>query len=159
LTTPMALKLLVDAWPYLDQETARLTRFALYEAFFSSWEALQEVRTIQQLGHYEKLTDRFRQFSEGLAWELYIHTQESVNYADEAPHSIWHRFFSDQDPDVVKARLGCPLTRKGQTYSFIHKSFADHLVARKLWHALLNAPFNVCLEQWNARFLVDERAV
>ncbi len=171
LDTPLMLKLFVDAYPILQRETEndstlRFTRYRLYEAFLTTWTQHQVVRTIQQLGHYEDLTDRFQSFSEVLAFTMYAHAKDAIEYQEDSTliqreeDVLWSRFFTDRDPDVVKLRLGCPLTRTGNTYSFLHKSFADHLVARRLWKSLEeHVPIEACLTLWNVRFLVDERAI
>ncbi len=171
LDTPLMLKLFVDAYPILQRETEnnptlRFTRYRLYEAFLTTWTQHQAVRTIQQLGHYEDLTDRFQSFSETLAFTMYAHAKDAIEYQEDSTliqreeDALWSRFFTDRDPDVVKLRLGCPLTRTGNTYSFLHKSFADHLVARRLWQSLEeHVTIEERLRLWNARFLVDERAI
>ncbi len=171
LDTPLMLKLFVDAYPILQRETEnnptlRFTRYRLYEAFLTTWTQHQVVRTIQQLGHYEDLTGHFQNFSETLAFTMYAHAKDAIEYQEDSTliqreeDALWSRFFTDRDPDVVKLRLGCPLTRTGNSYSFLHKSFADHLVARRLWKSLEeHVPIEACLTLWNARFLVDERAI
>ncbi len=171
LDTPLMLKLFVDAYPILQRETEnnptlRFTRYRLYEAFLTTWTQHQVVRTIQQLGHYEDLTGHFQNFSETLAFTMYAHAKDAIEYQEDSTliqreeDALWSRFFTDRDPDVVKLRLGCPLTRTGNTYSFLHKSFADHLVARRLWQSLEeHVTIEERLRLWNARFLVDERAI
>ncbi len=171
LDTPLMLKLFVDAYSILQRETEndptfRFTRYRLYEAFLTTWTQHQAVRTIQQLGHYEDLTDRFQRFSETLAFTMYAHAKDAIPYQEDntliqrEEDALWSRFFTDRDPNVVKLRLGCPLTRTGNTYSFLHKSFADHLVARRLWQSLEEGvTIEERLRLWNTRFLVDERAI
>ncbi len=171
LDTPLMLKLFVDAYPILQRETEndptlRFTRYRLYEAFLTTWTQHQVVRTIQQLGHYEDLTGHFQNFSETLAFTMYAHAKDAIEYQEDSTliqreeDALWSRFFTDRDPDVVKLRLGCPLTRTGNSYSFLHKSFADHLVARRLWQSLKeHVPIEERLRLWNVRFLVDERAI
>ena len=45
-------------------------------------------------------------------------------------------FFSDTDPATRWVRQGCPLTRQGVRYSFLHKLMYEYFLAKRMYREM-----------------------
>ena len=135
LNTPLLLKIFRKSCPLLStiNSSRELTRFELYEVFMTDWFKSNEAKLAATLGkpgpHIRPI---FEQFSQSLAFTMYEQGKVVISRRDK---DAWSKFFDPCNEETTRARLGCPLRRSGDDYSFIHKSFYEYFLAK---HVLLN---------------------
>jgi hypothetical protein len=135
LNTPLLLKIFRKSCPLLStiNSSRELTRFELYEVFMTDWFKSNEARLAATLGKLvPHIRPIFEQFSQSLAFTMYEQGKVVISRSDK---DAWSKFFDPCNEETTRARLGCPLRRSGDDYSFIHKSFYEYFLAK---HVLLN---------------------
>ncbi len=171
---PLLLKMVLQVAPTLQQNgQVVFTRVALYEQFIKDWLARAQLRSgqIQLTGSEQASFDQLCEgdfialvwrFSQDFALALYRHPDNKVEatYSDVSPEKNpkWAVFLNNNDEKTRLLRFNAPLIRQGDTYSFIHKSIRDYLVARAIWQepALQQGNPDALLNQFN---LVEDPAV
>ena len=151
LGIPLLLRIFKEAWPILSTRIQNdLTRFKLYEAFIEQWFKNNRDRLVEVLGTLQ-IQVSFYEYSKNLAFVMYEQNRLELNKEDT---SVWSQFFNPNNEKINQARLGCPLRKIGETYSFIHRSFLEYFVAKHLWEHLDSESH--FLAQWNVRNLTEE---
>ncbi|KAF9342309.1 hypothetical protein BGX26_007826, partial [Mortierella sp. AD094] len=141
---PFLLKLALEVLPQLlgndgKYSTTRVTRIELYDEFVAQWiERGKKRLTEMKLSSRDKLA--FRQLSDsgfqqcgisylkGLATAIYDNQSGNpvVNYSGHKDRTTWKgAFFSEGDESHLLREM-IPLTRSGDQYWFIHKSFLEY---------------------------------
>ena len=135
------------------------SRDKLYEEFFVQWFDREEARL--KIKFNRKL---FFEFAEKLAFEMFLAGRTDIVY--EMNKSLFDEckekqdnfcaFFTSDNQKVVQARTGCPIQRTGDDkYRFMHKSFQEFCVARKLCVELKENNWG----NLNKRLLTEEPAI
>jgi WD40 repeat protein len=124
-----------------------IKKIDLYDAFTESWFKSQFERMTQHyaqdLSDYsqEKLLDIFRNYAKKLAFKMFLEeTQITTHPLDPE----FGKFFIGSDEKSKElAELGfqgSPLKRIGESYLFMHKSFQEYFVAKKILNELETSP-------------------
>ncbi len=159
LNTPLLLKIFRKACPLLSTKTTtELTRFELYEVFMEDWFKSNKTKLEATLGRpVPHILQAFEEFSQELAFTMYQQSKVVISRNDI---DAWSRFFDPSNDETTRARLGCPLRRSSDDYSFIHKSFYEYFLAK---HVLYNfnsippgtASSMLCKEPESANFFIS----
>ncbi len=103
------------------------TRAKLYQEFFEQWFEREKAKL--------KIKTFFR-FAEKLSFRMFLEGKIEIEYEkedDEGELSELTAFFASNKPKDILARSGCPIQKTGDyKYRFMHKSFQEFCVARKL---------------------------
>lgn len=122
--------------PIENEETEEIfTRPTLYQGFFGQWFE-REVNRLRIAFDREL----FFEFAEELAFEMFLEgkmeiksPKKSLFRQNQAQLNSLLELFTSEDIQYVRARSGCPIKRTADnTYRFMHKSFQEFCVARKL---------------------------
>ena len=160
IVNPFMLRLVADALPriseYLDLNYVKaqmknpeeekkvradkmvLNRYAIYECFMDHWFAKQELRLMEssEISTKWQAIGAFRDFSRKIALILLSKREIEIKIRED---KLWGAYFSDTNPDMVRARNGCPLRRENDDqYSFIHKSFLEYFAANGILDSITN---------------------
>ena len=176
LSTPFMLKVAVSALPALmksgrlsEASQRQLMRVDLYDGFIQTWFEREQEKLVRATGKdFSFMVDRFRGFSQDLAFAMFERQVNLIKYREEVQPMFgraaragvvnqgaheWSRFFASTNKDIVQARKGCPLRCVGgEEYSFVHQSFLEYFVADYLWAALRCSDANTAAD-WGMRFL------
>ena len=176
LNTPFLLKVAVSALPALIKSgklsqfpKRQLMRVDLYDGFMQTWFEREQEKLVKATGKdFSFMIDRFRGFSQDLAFAMFERQVNLIKYHEEVQPMFgraaragvvnqganeWSRFFASTNKDIVQARKGCPLRCvRGEEYSFVHQSFLEYFVADYLWAALRSNDANTASD-WGMRFL------
>jgi ankyrin repeat protein/WD40 repeat protein len=143
----------------------KFTRAHIYQAFIDDWFEREAQRYTEMTGELTiklwdfkaiKVQRAFSRFCQRLSWEMLLKNQIDVNYQDEAGESsseseefeqddenadykLWKQFFTDQDPVIIKARIGCPLRFESGRFSYYHKSFHEYFASLRLFEESFSA--------------------
>lgn len=157
IANPFMLRLVAESLPRIDEyieakqnmlmskeqlketsEPVIFNKYAIYERFMEHWFAKQEMRLSQSSGHSNEweAVKSFREFSGKVA--LILHSKREVEIKVKGDQ-LWEGYFSDNNPEVAKARNGCPLRRQNDhQYSFIHKSFLEYFAAKSILDIIID---------------------
>ena len=121
--------------------SATIKKIDLYDSFTESWFKSQFERMTQHpardLSQYtsQDILNIFRNYAKKLAFKMFLEeTQITTHPLDED----FGKFFMGVDGDAKSKEIaelgfqGSPLKRIGESYLFIHKSFQEYFVARKI---------------------------
>jgi len=121
-----------------DVEKAYLYRSILAET------ATRQTDQTEGKGRLE--SDKMRRFVRSLAWMMYYHSKDSMDPSDVMP--LLAQFYPDAtEADMSEladvAVVNCPELAKGEEtgFEFVHKSFAEYLVAERVAHSIEHVIF------------------
>jgi acyl-CoA synthetase (AMP-forming)/AMP-acid ligase II/thioesterase domain-containing protein/acyl carrier protein len=158
VSTPYLLKITMSSLPkvllfYLQHPTQQnfvLTCKNLYDIFVEQLFERQENKLIQtgRLPTDGDIKDDYREYSQALASKMEELGVTSITYTKK--HSLfkkttpneWDQFFDNSNPQIARAREGCPLKReicsqlRGETQriSFTHESLRLYFVSDDFFH-------------------------
>lgn len=135
--SPFLLWIIVQALPVimtrhsLDdvQQRAVIKQRLLYETVINMWFSREEAKLLEKGENFSNgdAIERFHQFCKDLSREMYAKEKTQICYT--GPSSEWHKFFRNDDPDLVKARRAAPLIQTGPgTWAFRHEEFRKYFL-------------------------------
>ncbi len=171
---PFLLKIVLDVLPSLGSKEGSsnrtvYTRTALYEQFAKNWfeRSQSRLQGIQLTKEEQKTFNRLAEedfvehgidFSQEFALALYEKQVLVATYSTgkAGEEQEWGAFLSNADEKTRLLRFNAPLSRQGDQYRFIHKSFRDYFVARALWEEFADIKQSAWINKLN---LVEDPAV
>ncbi|KAF0529286.1 NACHT domain-containing protein [Gigaspora margarita] len=151
---PVLLKITLTILPDLGKRgISQINRIVLYDVFIKKWfeRAQERLKKIQlkkeereafdRLNNVDKesFTNHCLQFGKDFAFEMFVNNNKVVvNYdpINEKITSDWERFLGNTDLELLLIRFSMPLFRRGNQYSFFHKSLRDYLISCALLDSL-----------------------
>ncbi len=146
LKEPFLLFLILSVLPELSKQGSRsVKKIDLYDAFTMGWFKSQFERMIKhdniELVEYteENLLEMFNEYAKELAYEMFLQNTQVLKNPrnlNEKEQGSFNRFFAGNQASI--AFQGSPLKKIGESYLFIHKSFQEYFVARRILDEIEN---------------------
>ncbi|KAF9081526.1 hypothetical protein BGX23_000766 [Mortierella sp. AD031] len=149
---PFLLTLALEALPKVvatrrDLTTVRVTRVTLYDKFIEQWLdinkhrvqamplSLEEDAVYQQLLEDDYFARGCIRFLKGLATSLFANKGERsfIEAADLQEETVWMSMFLSPKAGVKLLRESSPITRSGNQYRFIHRSWQEYFYSRVIY--------------------------
>ena len=128
ISTPFILSMLVKVIPHLakkmsSQKQLRLLTIDLYKEFVSQWieKEMEKQVGIVSANTVHLTYDEYFEYAVNLAQNMMGNDKTAVDAKD----SRWKRFFDPHNQVIAQTLCGIPLSKIGNTYSFIHKSILE----------------------------------
>jgi WD40 repeat protein len=171
ISTPFSLNLILKILPELGLKK-QLTLADVYHVFLEQWFEKEYQRLAQtgfDMAEIEK-EDIFmvlEDYSADLAFEMFLENKQEIVKGAGRRKTEWDRFFTGFNSEEKERNKigfkGCPLRRTGaKSYMFIHKSFQEYFVARKIINELFYGinpedsliPFK---ERFNTEYAINKK--
>lgn len=174
ITTPFLLHILMKVLPKVAQdyeevpanERLPLTVAKLYDYFAAYYFERQETKLLfrNELpadGRDVKLD--FEEFSKQLAFMMWQQNVTQVSYQRQSSlfanktSSPWEQFFSNENPDMKRAREGSPLKHlpaepgsRAERFAFLHYSLQEYFASTEIFEQSLERDLQAVIQQASA---------
>lgn len=163
-TNPLLLRIITETLPSLIKSGGTegvFTRVKLYQGFFDKWFTEERDRLLL---HTFIDKERFFKFAEKVAFEMFLAGKTEIELQEKDPFEENQvqadnpllKLLTSEETVHSQARSGCPIKRTADnTFEFMHKSFQEFCVARKLCNEINENK----LENLNKKLLTAEPAI
>ncbi|MBF0606246.1 MAG: pentapeptide repeat-containing protein [Magnetococcales bacterium] len=143
-SNPLLLNIIVKTMPSLinENKTNTINRNSIYTKFITEWfeKERERLKNIIKFLKGSFDIDHFFEFAETLAFEMFMEgkiqielPKKSLFGKSKEQDSLIYKLLTSDDPEYAKFRSGCPIRRvKDSTFTFMHKSYQEYFVARRL---------------------------